>query len=63
MHVFEVLVSVAHVAPRLRFRPPYTVQTSAPPRESVFPQAECESRSDIAYEVGLVEIADNPLVP
>ncbi len=31
MHVFEVLVSVAHVAPRLRFRPPYTVQTSAPP--------------------------------
>ena len=34
-----------------------------PPRESVFPQAECESRSDIAYEVDFGEIDDSQAVP
>ena len=29
-----------------------------PPRALVFSQAECESRSDIAYEVDFGEIAD-----
>ena len=56
-------MSVAHVAPRLRFLPPDTVRTSENPRESVFPQAECESRSDIAYEVDFGEIADSQAVP
>ena len=54
---------VAHVAPRLRLLPPDTVCPPGNPRESAFHQAECESRSDIAYDLEVRDIDDRGRVP
>ena len=62
-HVFEVLIARSSRRSATEILPArHRSDFGKPPRESVFPQAKCESRSDIAYEVALGEIADNPLV-